>query len=250
MAIYSSYLYFRHVWATKIVATKSVTFTADATNDRAEIATGNWVDDFGLGAGIQVSFSGSTNNDFGMLFVDRFNVSKDIALFTVGGLFTNEGPVSVEVTAQYIGPDGYPEWPGPTGRGTNLVRANGFSDDNWSVSLSGPYAGSAFTVSINGGAADASTGVDEYDWYLSQRTDDPTKQYLAMTQTPDAGGNSYSGSVDIVHTDLAEDEMPTLVSKNVSVAEHTRLFKNCYLYVRRRSDGAIQWLDLQRATGV
>jgi len=98
----------------------------------------------------------------------------------------------------------------------------------------------AITVTCNAGAADAALGVDEYDWYLSQRTDQLASQPLLMVQVPDSGGQSFSGSVQI-------DINPTLgylPSGQLNSEDLIAIFKHCHLYVQRRADKAIQWVDL------
>jgi hypothetical protein len=112
-----------------------------------------------------------------------------------------------------------------------------------------PYDGGAIALSANATAADAAYGVDEYDWYLSQRTDVPASQYLSIVQGADGVGPvSHSGSCVITPTALAEAKFGFSVSGGVPIdPDITRmLFRGCDIYVRRISDQAIQRADMLR----
>jgi len=109
-----------------------------------------------------------------------------------------------------------------------------------------PFNGSSVRFSATAGVvADSVFGVDEYDWYLSQRTDDPTKQYLAMSQEP-SDSSSYSGTVQIVPTTLATTKFGFTTAPGDPIDPSTTriLFRSVDLYVRRISDQAIQRLNL------
>jgi len=121
-----------------------------------------------------------------------------------------------------------------------------------------PYDGDAFILTCNAAAADAVYGTDEYDWYLSQRTDDAASQYLSIAQGPDGGGPwpapqlSWSGACVITPTALAESKFGFTVGAATPIdPDVTRmLFRSCDLYVRRISDQAIQRADmLLKVTG-
>lgn len=109
-----------------------------------------------------------------------------------------------------------------------------------------PYKGDAIGLTCNGGAADSVYNADKYDWYLSQRTDDPTKQYLAVTRYPDgAGPTSYSGSCVVTVTAVAEAKFGFVAGAGPLDPDVTRmLFRGCDLYVRRIADQAIQRADM------
>lgn len=141
-----------------------------------------------------------------------------------------------------IANDGMPEWPATYVR----LAASGFGDTGSTfLGTPTPYSGTAMLISCNASATDAVPGVDEYDWYLSQRTDVPASQYLE-TFPRTFLGNTYSGSIRIVHTSLAESAFG-FTPTTVNPSHIPLLFRNCHLYVQRRSDNAIQWLDLLRA---
>jgi hypothetical protein len=110
-----------------------------------------------------------------------------------------------------------------------------------------PYQGGTVTLTCNGGVADTVYGTDEYDWYLSQRTDDPARQYLTIVQAPDdVGPKSFSGACKITPTALAAAEFGFTIGGGVPIdPDITRmLFRCCDLYVRRIADQAIQRADL------
>ena len=89
-------------------------------------------------------------------------------------------------------------------------------------------------------AADAVFGVDEYDWYFSQRTEDSRLQYFTPTAIPLAGLQSFSGSLRLftnpaqILQGIGWDSSPSTLTPSIIV----KLFKYLDVYVRRRSDGA------------
>lgn len=156
---------------------------------------------------------------------------------------TNEGPVLCTITFQPLDPDGYESWP------VDLVRLPGSGFGNAGSTLTGLpktppfYSHSSYTISCNAGAADAVPGTDEYDWYVSQRTDDPTIQAISVDPAPLSGGDSFSGSVVLTF----EPSLLNLAAPpDLDSGDIVRVFKNVHVYVQRKSDKAIQWVDLLR----
>ena len=159
------------------------------------------------------------------------------------GEVTSETAVSRTYVAFHRDTDGMPRFPGPRDS-TNLIRSGGFTGGITGAPF--PYLGVAFQVTCNSTADDSVAGTDEYDWYLSQRTDDPAKQYwLALDYNP-GGGNTASGTISLVHSALATSELGVVDGPLPAQQYHDLLYKVA-LYVRRISDGAIQWLDLHKA---
>jgi hypothetical protein len=103
------------------------------------------------------------------------------------------------------------------------VRASGFGD---SISFDLPIASWPVVITCNGGAPDATSGVDDYDWYLSQRTDDPDSQYFFMT--------SEFGTSGTVTLHLNDDVNVGKLCPGVA-----NPIDDESLYCRRKSDGAI-----------
>ena len=151
----------------------------------------------------------------------------------------NQAAIASTFFSCYRDNDGSPSWP------VSAVRMTGSGFGDAGSTLTGiptPYLGASFEVTCNAGANDAVLGVDEYDWYLSQSTDIPASKYLSIVQKPAVGLLSYSGSVQIVHTALAVSQLGLTIPPSQEV-RHT-LFRFADLYVRQRTDGAIQWVNL------
>lgn len=151
--------------------------------------------------------------------------------------------------------DGFLEWPGAA-----LLRASGFTGTlQVQPYVGGPWIsfdGVAFptaqafpdfpiVVTCNAGASDATYGVDEYDWYVSQRTDVEASQYLTVGRNDLPGSTSRSGSI-VIGVDATNRArlLPDHVGASYTDAELTLLLKHVHVYVRRRSDGAYQWTKL------
>ena len=100
-------------------------------------------------------------------------------------------------------------------------------------------------MTCNALANDAVPGADEFDWYLSQRTDAAAFQLLTISVYNPGGGNTASGTVTLFRTALSITEIGPVTAQTPQRAED--LFRHTYLYVRRRSDRSIQWVDLQKA---
>ncbi len=195
-----------------------------------------------LKPGLSFNVVGSSNND-GALFEVASVDPVTHAIYITESALTFEVAVPCGLHFVQIARDGYEEWPGlfagQAGR-TNLVRANGFAGGF--SGIPGSAVGQNFLVSVNGQAPDAVAGVDEYDWYLSQRTDDPAKQWLSCATAHFLGANTYSGTVLIATTALANAELG--LGLTLTVEQQIEVFRFCHLYCRRRPDGAIQWVDL------
>jgi hypothetical protein len=172
----------------------------------------------------------------------------DTVAGNVATLSTIEGPLVGQVAitvgsmeAFDVDPGGAESWP------TELVRAAGF--DGGIDGIPSPYTGAgAFTMTANALAADAVFGVDDFDWYFSQRTDNSSLQYFTPTAIPLAGVQSFSGSLRLftnpanILQGIGWDSSPSTLTPSIIV----KLFKYLDVYVRRRSDGAIQWSNFLR----
>lgn len=211
----------------------SATFTS-TTPGLIQRASGDFLAE-GAQDGMYAAVANAANDENnGRFLID--SVAVDILTLDVAHLLVAEGVTAgVVIDCAFYDADGLPTWP------LALVRSGGF--DGGLTGVPAWYEGTKITVTCNAGAADAVLGTDEFDWYLSQRTDDPTKQYLSITQKPTSGGNSFSGSVEILHTALATSHLGAVYEPRV-VSE---IMKHVHLYARRRSDGAIQWINLHKA---
>ncbi len=244
MSIINTYTNFRWRFAQRLLISGDFTF-ADANPDTIARAAGSYVAD-GVKVGMTVQPIGSASND-GKRFTAAVVAAGTLTLAAEDAVVA-EGPTTSKLQVIMMAPDGYEEWPGyfagQAGR-TNLVRANGFSGGFGSVPSS-IFPGVNTNFTVNAFAADAVAGVDEYDWFLSQRTEDAAKKWLAITSYPGLLPNTYSGSVAIDMSAQAFTELG-LSSNPLSVDQIIEIFRFCYLYCRRRSDGAIQGIDLLKA---
>ena len=137
------------------------------------------------------------------------------------------------------------EFPGAgvTG-GTGLVIL-GLSSDVSKAAVHG--ATFPWKLTMNGDLKDAVFGVDEWDWYLSQRTDDPARQYLTMYRIdneagPDLDPKTTSGRVRLGLTSLGTSTFGTTLTPG----QLSRLFESVYVYVQRRSDDFIWVFDIRK----
>jgi hypothetical protein len=133
-----------------------------------------------------------------------------------------------------VGIDGVPAWP------HDRVRADGFDDGFTGIAR--PIPAFPLTVSID---SEAVTSVDAYHWYLSQRTDDASLQWLALSQSNPA----QSGTVTISLTAKCVTDMGLSTTTDDMTEPLLReILKNVDLYVVRVSDYAIQWLPMLQYT--
>lgn len=145
--------------------------------------------------------------------------------------------------------DGVVHWP------LELVRAAGSGFGDTGSTMSGinipvPLSGSVLTA--NAGAVDSVPNTDEYDWFVSQQTPVPELRYLDVSEVlePDEV-TPRSGSVLIALSANGESEFD-IVSPGFTAVQLADVYRDCYAYVQRLSDGAIQLVDLTKAvtTGV
>lgn len=127
--------------------------------------------------------------------------------------------------------DQLPEWPYAT-----LVRANSIPGIVCAETF-GPWL---IGLSINDFDLDAVEHVHEYDWFVSQRATDPAGQPFTIEQYQsfEAG----SGSIRFLLNPWAEALYPDPFDDEIAEL----LWGNIWAYCRRRSDGAIQVLDVYK----
>ena len=105
-------------------------------------------------------------------------------------------------------------------------------------------------ISVNGLASDATSGIDEFDWYLWQRTDDPARQMLAL-QRSDTSSYTRSGTVLLAPTALAATRyLITATNPTPSPEDSVAIFRDVWLGVRRRSNGRIMMANFLRWAGL
>ena len=237
--IIANYPTFRSMAAVRVSSTIAAATFADANPDTIADPAGDFVAD-GVEAGMVTRPNGTASND-GMLFtVDTVGVN--LLTLSTDDAVVIEGPVGCTLDSYWLDRDGLEEFPGPFGH-TNKVRSGGF--DGGIDNIPTPWIGTAFSVSVNAFAADAVKDVHEYHWYLSQRTDDPAKQYVSIDVFPlFLLTKTYSGSVLLNASALAATELGSL--SNPTPTQVAEVFKHCDLYCLRVADGAIQWTNLLR----
>lgn len=239
--IIGSYSDFRWQFAETIEESGvSLTFS-DADPDTITRASGSFTLQ-GYQEAMTVEPNGTANND-AVYTVAESGVASTVLTLVDGDAVTAEGPVTADIKGYFRDIDGWAEFPGPNATySNNLVRASGFDGGISIVSVSSDFT---TRLTVNASAADSVFGTDEYDWYLSDRTDDPGKRFLDIVQRPSSGGNSYSGSVDISLSALCLSELGiNPATTPLTQSELAICFKFAHLYCRRVSDGAIQWVDL------
>lgn len=135
-------------------------------------------------------------------------------------------------TTSILDDDGVEEW--PLGR----VRANGFDDGFTGIDI--PITEFPIDVSVNSGA----NGALAYHVYLSQRTDEADNQYMSVTRKSGKSGTFTIALTANAVTELGLDD----ATDSLTTSQLIQLLKDCTLYVKRLSDGAIQLVNMLEAT--
>lgn len=136
---------------------------------------------------------------------------------------------AVFATSALLANDGYRIWP--------VANVNQAGFTGLTKPSSAGFNPFPMTLHATGSlVADSVFGTDQYDWYVSQRTDDPARQMLSITQYPPTT-STYSGSIVIDVTSLATSTFGTgTEDAMVGILRHVDI------YVQRRSDDLIQHL--------
>lgn len=227
--ILPNYNAFRHWFADKITTSATCTFT-DADPDTIARAAGSFITD-GYEAGMVVEPNGTADNNARYTIA---TVAASTLTLVAGDAVTTEASVACGLTAFWEATDGWPEFPGPFTNGTNLVGASSIP-----ALVFEPRAFGQYGYTIDGGGPDSVPGTDEYDWYLSQPTADAASQWLTIAQR--AGSSSV---VDIDISALGLSELGIGLPNPLTTAQIIAVLRNCHLCVKRRSDSAIQWVDM------
>lgn len=118
------------------------------------------------------------------------------------------------------------------------MRAGGFDGGIEVASASETFP---IKLTCNGGTFDASVGIDEYDWFVSQRTSTIANKPFTVSRFDDVG-TSYSGTILLqlrTWAQLEYDDPFDLSTIRV-------LFFAVDIYAIRRSDASIQRFDLMK----
>lgn len=240
MAIIQQFSPFRAIFAVHAsfapTAPDPLQFTAPNILNRT--SGGNWATS-GFQVGHRIQPVGTVSND---QYFTIASFASSSVLNTVESNVTTEGPFTAGVTVDgvFIDPGGCERWP------VANVRQATFSGGVSGMTV--PFVPTVKTVglalTVNATTADTTPGVDDYDWFLSQRTEDTTKQYISIFEEPAAGGNTFSGTIRFAHTTLAETEFGIAVGSSLTPIQTVRFFNKMDLYVQRKSDKLIQWVRL------
>lgn len=240
--IINSYTKFRDEFANSILETTNFQFIAPDKIQRGGV--GSFVTN-GYLANMRTRITGTASNNMDLFL--KSVATNELVVQDDFAVLVNEGPLSCTLRSWKIDPDMYPTFAlssvrkAGSGFGNNGTTVVGFPNP---IDLSsGTYS---MEITCNATAPDGSFGVDEYNWYLSRRTEDVASHFINIAQKP-PGASSYSGTVIITPTALAISFLASVVGPKNTPPVIRRCFKNMHLYVRRLSDGAIQWVDLYRA---
>lgn len=234
MSIIPTWSTFRSQFASGEIVTHAPALLGYTAPDRIVVTSGDLVA-LGYVAGMRVQITGPTipvGNE-GPFIIDSLISTTEIETVEQT-IVTNANTAGRTLTGQQFDPDGVERWP------VANMRAGGFTGGVTGMPI--PYVfGLLITLTVNAGVADSVLNVDEYDWYLSQRTDEVSSQYLSMTEVP-PGASSFSGSVRLVTSTVSN--VLGIVDGPITPPQTALLFNKAHLYVRRKSDDAIQLIDL------
>jgi hypothetical protein len=228
MTVLASYSSFRHHFA-EVGRTTSVSLTyvsgSPATITRG---SGSFVTD-GHVAGMSIDVANTVSND------GRYTIDTVAALtitLSDDDSLTNEGPVTSSLLSANYYTDGYEEWP------RDNVRAGGFSD-TWSLSIR-PATVYPNQLTVNANATDVDAG-SSYTWYVRQRTDDASLQWLSISHANPLA----TGTVTIALTAAAVTALGIATAgTKLTADQQRRVLRNVWVFCKRNSDGAIQQQDL------
>lgn len=227
--ILSSYPEFRYHFAT-VARTSGVSLTYNhlANPDTIARASGSFVTD-GFTTAMSLDVFGTTAND------GRYTIASVSALtLQLGGSLTSSETIVSDLTGAQYEVDGAETWPLTKTHVTTF-------ESTWSPVTPVPIRRFPVTVTINGGATDVSAG-SSYTWYVRQKTDDSTLQWMLASHTL----ATKTGTITLQLTQKCVDDL-SLSGATAKLNEHTdRVLRNVTLFVKRLSDGAIQFIDLDR----
>ena len=229
----------------------SLTYTAPFTIARG---AGSFVSDGWL-PGMVCTVSGTASNNGRFLVFSVSALSMSVNPWPAAGLgpnIVNEGPVSSSLAGVFLDADGMERWP------VAKVRASGFTSGI--VGINGIPPASAgvfpFLLSCNGFAHDEIYGTDQFDWCVIQRTDTTASRYLRIERYDEPPTNTFSGTIIVFATPLAQKELgftkgagyiagsSTVFDSVLLSADQTlAMMRNVHVYVQRKADRAIQWID-------
>ena len=130
------------------------------------------------------------------------------------------------------------------------VASDGLTEFDPTLMRSGGFSGglvlsstSAFpiVVTCNANASDSVAGIDEYDWFVSQRTSIAADKPFTVSRK-DTAPNTHSGRIELALSAWASAEY----SDPFDVSAARVLWFGVDIYAIRRSDNAIQRIDMRK----
>jgi len=232
--IYADWTTFRYAFATKAAGSVAISFV-DSNPDTITRAAGSFITS-GVEAGMTLDVSGSVSNN------QRFTIAAVSALtltLDASDTVVAEGPVTCDVVAVHRDKDAVETWP------IAKVRSGGFTGGFTGIAK--PILVVPVSLTVNATALDAVSGTDEYDWWVSQRTDTLADQMLKVWDYHHFFNvvPTRSGTIILALSDLGMSKLGFIDTfEFVTIDQVIRLFRNVHVYCRRISDGAIQWVNV------
>lgn len=236
--ILATYAEMRHHFA-HVAHTTSVSLTyVHAVPATITRGAGSFVTD-GFTAGMSVDVAGTASND------GRYTVDTVAALtltLATGDQLVNETIVSSLTGAEYD-VDGAEAWPLD-----ELHVTSPAFDDTWAkvTLIFQPVTKFPLVVTINASATDVDAG-SSYTWYVRQPTDDPDLQWFSVVHSD----LTRTGRITLSLTAKCVTDLGlSLASDKLSGDQQIRVLRGTTLFVKRDSDGAIQFIDLARLSAL
>ncbi len=228
MTILYQYSAFRTQFAT-VARTTGVSLTYDHVSmpNTVTRVSGSFVTD-GFVAGQSLDVSGTTDSDA------RYTIATVAALtitLITGEQFNSSETIVSSLTGATYELDGAETWP------QALVRANGFS----STFALTPRPITIFPAQLtcNALVTDATAG-SSYKWFIRQPQVEPALQWITATHASALS----TGTIAIDLTGPAETDIGAVTLTKLTFEQQLRLLKGVTVFVKRLSDGAIQFVDL------
>lgn len=234
--ILPSFAAFRYGFSAKVTPTISVSIVSGSP-DTITRGPGDFDSD-GFLEGMALDLSGAANAA-NLIRRTIATVSSGTLTLNTNATCVSEGPLSCDLVGVMRDTDGYEQWP------YSFRAYLGFDGGLVPTIVETAVKLGIFPISLtcNDSALDAVSGVDEYDWYVSQRTDDPALQFWDVSYTIGASGSIVLNLTAYGATELGVTD-PLTAPYQLTVEQKQRALNNMHVYCHRKSDKAWQWTDL------
>jgi hypothetical protein len=222
--ILASYFAMRHHFA-EVARTTAVSLAYDHGANTITRASGSFVDD-GFVEGMSLDVANTIDNDA------RYTIASASALvITIEEQLNSTETITSSLTGAFYEADGAEVWP------IANVRAGGFSS-TWSLAPR-PITGFPAQLTVNALATDVAAG-SSYTWYVRQRTDEGTAQYLSVAHA----SLLSTGTITLSLTTKATTDLGVANLVKLTPEQQIRILRGVTVFCKRDSDGAIQLVDL------